>query len=187
MGTDKASLPFGPELMLQRVVRLVGEVVSTSNMIVVAAPGQQLPTLPPEVAISHDRHENRGPLEGLAEGLRGLVDRVDVVYATSCDVPLLSPAFVERMFELLGEHDIVVPREEKFHHPLAAVYRTSVLPAVESLLDAKRFRPVFLFQEHPTREVPVHELRGVDPELATLTNCNRPEDYHCALSLAGFG
>ena len=27
MGRDKATLPFGPELMLQRVVRLIGEVV----------------------------------------------------------------------------------------------------------------------------------------------------------------
>ena len=30
MGRDKATLPFGPELMLQRVVRLLGTVVSKS-------------------------------------------------------------------------------------------------------------------------------------------------------------
>ncbi len=38
MGRDKATLPFGPELMLQRVVRLIGEVVSLENIVVVAAP-----------------------------------------------------------------------------------------------------------------------------------------------------
>jgi len=186
MGTAKALLPFGPELMLQRVVRLVSEVVSPANMIVVAAAGQQLPALPAEVKIAYDRHENRGPLEGLAAGLKTLEGRVDAVYATSCDVPLLVPAFVERMFELLGEHDIAVPREDKFHHPLAAVYRPAVLPTVESLLAAERFRPVFLFEQHSTREVPIDELRAVDPELASLTNCNRPEDYQRALKLAGF-
>ena len=46
MGRDKATLPFGPELMLQRVVRLIGEVVSLENVVVVAAPNQLLPELP---------------------------------------------------------------------------------------------------------------------------------------------
>ena len=48
MGTSKAMLPFGPETMLQRVVRLLGTVVSP--IIVVAAPEQSLPKLPDEVA-----------------------------------------------------------------------------------------------------------------------------------------
>ncbi len=186
MGTAKTLLPFGPELMLQRVIRLVGEVVPPANMIVVAATDQQLPSLPPEIDIAHDRRPECGPLEGLAAGLSALDSRVEAVYVTSCDVPLLVPAFVERMFKLLGDHDIVVPREEKFHHPLAAVYRPRVLPTIETLLAADRFRPVFLFEQHPTREVAVDELRKVDPELATLANCNRPEDYQQALSQAGF-
>ena len=38
MGRPKAWLPFGDELMLQRVVRILGEVVNP--IVVVAAPGQ---------------------------------------------------------------------------------------------------------------------------------------------------
>jgi len=41
MGVPKATLPFGPETMLQRVVRLLGTVVSP--VVVVAAQGQPLP------------------------------------------------------------------------------------------------------------------------------------------------
>ncbi len=41
MGVSKATLPFGPETMLQRVVRLLGTVVSP--IIVVAAHEQSLP------------------------------------------------------------------------------------------------------------------------------------------------
>ena len=186
MGTAKALLPFGPELMLQRVVRLVGEVVPPANIIVVAAAGQQLPSLPPEIAIACDRRPECGPLEGLAAGLSAFDGQVEAVYATGCDVPLLVPAFVERLFGLLGDYDIVVPREEKFHHPLAAVYRPQVLSTIETLLAADRFRPVFLFDQHPTREVAVDELREVDPELATLANCNSPEDYQQTLLRAGY-
>lgn len=185
MGSSKAMLPFGPERMLQRVTRLVGEAVPRENIVVVAAEGQALPPLPEEIAVTHDRHPNRGPLEGLACGLAALADRADAVFATSCDVPLLVPAFVERMFELLGEHDIAVPQEEKFHHPLAAIYRTSVLPQVEQLLTADRLRQGLLFEQCPTRKVAVDELLTADPKLNSLRNVNEPSDYASALQAAG--
>jgi molybdopterin-guanine dinucleotide biosynthesis protein A len=185
MGRDKATLPFGPEAMLQRVVRLVNAVVETANIVVVAAADQSLPELPAEVAITRDDRPDRGPLEGLAAGLRALHSQVDAVYATSCDVPLLVPAFVARMFEALGEHDVAVPREDAYHHPLAAVYRRSVLPAVERLLAADRLRPRDLFDEVRTIEIPVAELLAVDPDLTTLRNLNRPDDYRAALEAAG--
>ena len=186
MGRDKATLPFGPECMLQRVVRLISDVVDLRNIVVVAAPGQQLPELSEDIQIVNDDRPQRGPLEGLAAGLRAIDGRVDAVYATSCDVPLLVPQFVERLFELLGEHDIAVPRDGEHHHPLAAVYRASVLTHVQRLLDADRLRPRFLFDEVNTREIPVDELREVDPQLATLENLNHPEDYRAALAAAGF-
>ena len=63
MGYPKALLPFGPELMLQRVVRILGELVSP--LVVVAARDQELPTLPNNVLLARDEHPERGPLEGL--------------------------------------------------------------------------------------------------------------------------
>ena len=185
MGRPKATLPFGPELMLQRVVRLLSEVVNP--IVVVAAPEQELPPLPPDVLISRDAREGRGPLEGLAAGLSVIREHADAAYATSCDVPLLATDFVRRMIELLGDHDVVVPVEDRFHHPLAAIYRTSVLPAVRRLLDADQLRPIFLFESVNTRRVNVGELRAVDAELRTLMNLNTPDDYRRALQVAGLG
>lgn len=185
MGRPKATLPFGPELMLQRVVRLLSEVVNP--IVVVAAPEQELPPLPPDVLISRDEREGRGPLEGLAAGLSVIREHADAAYATSCDVPLLATDFVRRMIELLGDHDVVVPVEDRFHHPLAAIYRTSVLPAVRRLLDADQLRPIFLFESVNTRRVNVGELRAVDAELRTLMNLNTPDDYRRALQVAGLG
>lgn len=186
MGRDKATLPFGPELMLQRVVRLIGEALPLQNVVVVAAANQSLPPLPANVSVVHDAREGRGPLEGLAAGLRAQVGRVDAVYATACDVPLLVPAFIERMFELLGDFEIAVPFDGEYYHPLAAVYRPGVLPLVDELLESQRMRPQFLFDKAHTHVVPVDELRKVDPPLSTLKNLNRPEDYVAALRGAGF-
>ena len=184
MGVPKATLPFGPETMLQRVVRLLS--AAASPIVVVAARGQELPELPAGVTIAHDEREQRGPLEGLRAGLKALPDSVDAAYITSCDVPLLAPAFVGRMVELLGDHDIAVMEIDGFPHPLSAVYRRGVLPHVESLLAQDRLRPVFLFDAVRTRRVPPGEMIPADPELRTLRNLNTREDYLAALAEAGY-
>jgi molybdenum cofactor guanylyltransferase len=181
MGAPKATLPFGPETMLQRVVRLLGTVVKP--IVAVAAREQLLPELPDDVIITRDEREQRGPLEGLRAGLRALPDSVDMAYVTSCDVPLLVPAFVSRMIVLLGNHDIAVMEIDGFAHPLSAVYRRSTLPHVEALLAQDKLRPVFLFDAVQTRRVRPEEMVSVDPQLYTLRNLNTPEDYQEALAI----
>src|SRR5262249_36378969 len=131
MGRPKAWLPFGPDLMLPRVVRLLGEAVSP--IVVVAAPQQEGPPLPAEVAVVGDEEKGRGPLQGLAAGLEALAGRCEAAYLSSCDVPFLRPAFVRRLVELLGASAICVPRAGGYHHPLAAVYRLEVAGAVRRL------------------------------------------------------
>ena len=184
MGLAKLALPFGSELMLQRIVRLLGEVCRP--IVVVAAPQQDLPELPVEVIIARDRREGRGPLEGLSAGLAALPADVEAAYATSCDVPLLVPAFVERMFDLLGDHAACVPVSGDYQHPLAAVYRASLVDVIEQLLASDRMRPAFLFDTVSTRRVDEQELLDVDPQLSTLENLNHPADYLAALAQAGF-
>ena len=151
MGRPKAWLPFAGEIMLPRILRLLGEAVNP--LVVVAAPGQNLPPLPPSVDVVRDEEKGRGPLQGLAAGLKRLQGRADAAYASSCDVPFLQPAFVRRTIELLGDHHICVPHVDGYHHPLAAVYRLNVGDAVKRLLAADRLRPFFLFDLVPTRVV----------------------------------
>lgn len=175
-------LPFGGERMVQRVVRLAGEAVGP--IVVVAAEGQTLPPLPTAVKTVCDRFPDRGPLEGIAAGLRALPGTVEVAFVTACDVPFLRPEFIRRLVELVDGYDIAVPRADGFDHPLSAVYRTRVLPEIESLLAADRRRPVFLFDRVRTRRVLPEELAGADPDLASLQNTNTPEEYRAALARA---
>ena len=184
MGLPKATLPFGSEAMLTRVTGVLRETVDV--MVVVAAPGQPLPELPDDVQVVHDRREGRGPMEGLAVGLTAIAPYAQAAYVTSCDVPLLQAAFVQRLINLLDSHDIVVPKEGKFYHPLAAVYRTHIAQHAQRLLDADRLRPVYLFEEADTLEIPVDQLRDVDSQLASLKNVNSAADYFSACRAAGF-
>jgi molybdopterin-guanine dinucleotide biosynthesis protein A len=182
MGTSKALLPFGSETMLQRVVRILGDVVSP--MVIVAAVDQELPALPHDAIVTRDEHEGRGPLEGLRAGLKALPANVDAAYVTSCDVPLLVPGFVRQMLDLADGYDAAVMEIDGFTHPLSAVYRRSTLTHVERLLAANRLRPVFLFEAVKTRRVKPEEMTA-DPDLRTLRNLNTHEDYERALAEAG--
>jgi molybdenum cofactor guanylyltransferase len=183
MGVSKATLPFGDETMVQRVVRILHTVASP--IVVVAAREQALPELPKEIIVARDEREAQGPLEGLRAGLSTLPSSEEIAYATSCDVPLLEPGFVERMVELLGDHDVAVMEIDGFPHPLSAVYRRSTLPHIESLLVSNRLRPAFLFDLVRTRRVKPEEMAAVDPQLRTLRNLNTKEDYLAALAEAG--
>jgi molybdopterin-guanine dinucleotide biosynthesis protein A len=186
MGQAKAWLPFGDEAMLTRVVRRVAEAVAP--VVVVAAPGQEVPPLPPGVDVVRDARPQRGPLQGLCAGLEALRGRADTAFLSSCDTPFLLPAFVRRLVELLGDCKLAVPHAEGRYHPLAAVYHLDVLGEVHRLLAEDRLRPGFLFDLMPTRLVSAAELTAVDPDLRSLRNLNTPEDYAAALrSLTEFG
>lgn len=185
IGLPKLSLPFGPEVMLARVVRLVAEAVEP--VVVVAAAGQELPPLRRSVLVARDRQEDRGPLEGLAVGLAALPAGVEAAFAAACDQPLLLPAFVRRVIELSGGYDAAVPCIDGVAEPLSAVYRTSVLPQIEALLAADLRRPAFLLDRVRTRWIRADELTGADPQLQSLVNVNSLADYQTALKLAGLG
>jgi len=183
MGLPKATLPFGNELMLQRVHRLLSEVVQP--IVVVAAEDQALPELPAGALFARDERPNRGPLEGLLAGMRIMQSRCDLVYVTSCDVPLLQTGFVRQLLSLAAGYDAVAPQEGEFCHPLSAVYRTNLVGKIETQLASDQLRPQTLLHQLSTRFVPIAELRASDPELLSLCNLNEPSDYLAALSTAG--
>lgn len=184
MGKSKALLPFGPEVLLQRVVRILRDVADP--IVVVAAPDQELPDLPDGVVVVSDPVAHQGPLQGLASGLGSLPETVEFAFVTATDAPFLRPEWVTTLTGLIGGDDLAMPFVDGYYHPLAALYRRGpVLAAVRSLLAAGRHRPVFLLEALPSRVVTRDELFAADPTLATLRNLNTPDDYHEALLQAG--
>jgi molybdopterin-guanine dinucleotide biosynthesis protein A len=180
MGTSKALLEWHGSPLLRRVTGVLSRICEP--VVVVHAAGQELPALPPGVELAVDAQPDRGPLEGIAAGLRALGGRAEVAYVSSTDVPLLHPAFVRRVLALLGDHSVAVPDVDGRMHPLASAMRLSVLAEVERLLAEDRRRPAFLFDAVPTRRLSRDDLlsdarvAAADPRLDSLRNVNSPED-----------
>ena len=203
MGRPKAWLPVGDRTMLETVVGaiaaglraaagaeasnivaapgaaapIITAPMAATPIVVVGAPGQDLPAAGEPVLRVDDDIEGEGPLRGMAAGFAALQGKADAAFVSSCDVPLLRPAFVALMIALLGDDDIAVPVVEGLHHPLAAVYRIEVLETVRDLLAREKRRPFFLFESRRTRLVTAAELEAADPRLDSLKNFNTPDEY----------
>jgi molybdopterin-guanine dinucleotide biosynthesis protein A len=169
--------------MLQRVARLVAS--ATDPVVVVAAPEQDLPPLPKTIRIVRDPVAGHGPLQGLATGFTALDASIDVAFAVGTDVPLLKPAWIKRLVELIGDHDLAIPFVDGGLHPLAALYRpAAVMPEIYHMLAADRLRVTELADRVYSRFVAADELRDVDPNFDTLRNINTQDDYSAVLAAA---
>lgn len=192
MGRPKWSLPFGDEIMLGRMIRIVGQTAET--IILVGAAEGELPESSlfssggaAQIILARDRQAGRGPLEGLAVGLdRAGHEGAGRAFVTTCDAPLLRPEFVRCMLELAIGHEAAVPRVNDRDYPLTAVYSTGLAPRIEALLAAGQRRAAAVAESAHTRWVTAADLKIVDPRLGSLRNINTPQEYATALSEGGF-
>jgi molybdopterin-guanine dinucleotide biosynthesis protein A len=170
MGKPKASLPFAGETLLGRVVRVCFE--ACGEVVVVAAEGQEVPALPAEVRVVRDGRKEQGPLEGIAAGLAAV--RAPAAFCTPCDVPFLTPGFIGRMFDALGDAAAARAVVDGVAQPLLAVYRTSLAPKAARLVSEGRRRVIFLVEGE--REAIVS-----DADASCFRDLDTPEDYRASL------
>ncbi|GBD36321.1 putative molybdenum cofactor guanylyltransferase [bacterium HR36] len=193
MGQAKAWLDFGGQTVLERIVQCVNQVVAP--VVVARRPGQSLPPLSNSVRIVEDVYPGRGPLAGLHIGLWALRQEASHALVVSCDVPLVRPAFLQRLMDAM-RHAVetaessatyaqaCVPIFGGQRHPLVAIYAVALWPLVESLLRNGQLRPAFLLEQIPVRWLQPEEWADVDPESLSLTNINTPQEYQAALHRA---
>lgn len=175
MNYPKALLPVGNETMLQRVVRHISRIVSP--VAVIASSGQELPALPGDISVYFDREPQGGPLTAIGLGLEVMQGQCDAVFVSACDTPLIEEAVVQKLISILEGHQLAIVREEGRYHPLTAVYRTSLLETVQSLLRQDIRRAIDLVERVPAAFLEGEELRHIDPELRSLRNINTRHQY----------
>src|SRR5690349_5254776 len=128
MGTPKAALEWHGSTLLRRTAGILAR-VTDGPVLVVRAPGQELPALPPRVEVVEDPAEGLGPVQGLAAGLAALSGRAEIAFVSSTDMPFLHPAFVRRVLRAAADGaDVGLPLARGYPQPLAAAYRVAPGP-----------------------------------------------------------
>jgi molybdopterin-guanine dinucleotide biosynthesis protein A len=173
MGTPKAWLDWHGTTLLRRTCGIVARGAG-GPVVVVRAPDQDLPDLPREVRVVEDARDGKGPLQGLLAGLEA-VD-AEVAFAASTDMPFLHPRFVAAVCAGARGADAAVPHVGGYRQPLAAAYRTALVPLVAELVEQDRMKPAFLFERCETRWL--EDL----PQPESVRNLNTREDYEAALA-----
>lgn len=189
MGQEKALLEFeGKPLLCWTMERLLPV---ADEVIVVARSEEHARHLSELVgcgsaALAWDSVEGFGPVAGLDAGMSRA--RGDLVFATACDLPFLSPKVVEKLF-LLAEENVgygaAVPQYPNgYVEPLHSVYcRVKMMAACQRAIKHGERRIRAPLEELCINHVPVERLRSLDEGLLTFFNLNTPEDLERARRL----
>ncbi len=142
MGRDKASLPLGEQTLLEQLIeQLAGRF---QEIIISVSKGQPYPLN--NVRQVEDRYENAGPLAGLLAGLQA--SSSDISLVVPCDQPEIDLGIVRDMLQVLDQHDLVYPRlDGQIPHPLFALYRRSLWPVIEKLINEGKLSVLHLLTE----------------------------------------
>jgi molybdopterin-guanine dinucleotide biosynthesis protein A len=188
MGRDKASLPWHGSTLARRAAGLLARCTG-APVIVVCAPGQDLPPLPDWVHVVPDPEPGLGPLAGLAAGLSAAAAggaRLAAVCAV--DAPLAHPAVMAALLGALGDAPAVVPIDDGRPQPLFAVYRTGLAQLADELVLAGERRASALGERTGARALGRAELLALrdvaafDPDLASFLSFDDREAYARALA-----
>ena len=108
------------------------------------------------------------------------------VYATACDTPFVRPSVIEHIVGKIERgYDVIVPRTDDGLETLSAAYSKDCIPFIEESLGKDIYMIKKFFRPGKVKEIPIHELRPLDPELQFIFNVNTPEDLEKARTMAG--
>lgn len=174
MGEDKALKPFLGRSLIQRVIERMSPIadellVTTNRPEDYAFLGLRL--IPDLVA-------GRGALGGLYTALASASG--DMVAVVACDMPFASVPLIQAATRLLVEEeaDVVIAKTAEGYEPFHAVYRrVTCVPAIQSAIDADKWKVIAWFPSVKVRELSPDEVKQFDPSGLAFSNVNSPEEF----------
>jgi molybdopterin-guanine dinucleotide biosynthesis protein A len=174
MGQDKAFLPFGTGMLVERVIEVLRQV--TEDVILI--------TNTPELyrrfglPMFSDVIPEAGSLGGIYTGL--VSAKTSYSLCLACDMPFVKPEFLRFLCEMAAEADVVIPQNAEDFQPLCAVYSQVCREPVRQKIDAGRLKITGFFDQVRVRVIAGELLSRYDPHDVMFFNANTPEEYEQA-------
>lgn len=181
MGQDKALLPFLGRPLIQRVLDRVS--AGVDEILVTTNRPKTYGFL--GLSLVPDLLPGRGALGGVYTALASA--HHPLVAIVACDMPFANSALIaaEKNKLISGDADIAIPHSGEGLEPFHAVYRRDTcLPAIESALQAGKWRVDSWFGQVKMEIIPAEEIRRYDPRMLCFRNANTPEELNEAERIA---
>jgi molybdopterin-guanine dinucleotide biosynthesis protein A len=179
MGRDKAFLPFGKGLLIERVIEVIQRV--TADVVVITNTPEQYQRF--GLPMFADVIPEAGSLGGIYTGLAYAKTPYNLCLA--CDMPFVKPAFLRFLCDTATGADVVIPRNAEDFQPLCAVYSQVCREPIRQKIEAGRLKITGFFDEVRVRVIEGELLASYDPHDVMFFNANTPEEYEQARQMLG--
>jgi molybdenum cofactor guanylyltransferase len=171
MGQDKAFLPFGKGLLIERVIEVVQQVTADVILITNTPERYQRFGLP----MFSDVIAEAGSLGGIYTGL--VSAKTPYSLCLACDMPFVKPTFLRFLCRTAAEADVVIPRNAEDFQPLCAVYSQVCRDPIRHKIEVGQLKITGFFDQVRVRVIDGDLLTRYDPPDVMFFNANTPEEY----------
>ena len=179
MHKNKAFLELAGKPLIEWSLAVLEEVFAE----VLISSNQPEPYADYGVPIILDGIPDRGPIEGLYQGLKAAT--YDEVFFVACDMPFLDAGLIRLLAKWVPEYDIVIPKlhsgSEAGLHPLHAFYHRRCLSAITRHIEEGNYKVVDLLLSCYVRYVTEVELYNFHNLSKILSNANTLEEWKAIL------
>lgn len=171
MGTNKSLLTIDNQPIIQKISEELKQ--CNDEVIVVSNQHETYDFL--GVKQVSDRYIDKGPLAGLETALYHV--NADVYMFAACDMPFISSEVYKFLLQQLAHYDAVVPIYNNQMHPLAGIYKKSVLPQIQSQIEKNNLKVMGFFAY--VNVIYVRDFGNLSDELLQkhFFNMNYPAQY----------
>jgi molybdopterin-guanine dinucleotide biosynthesis protein A len=171
MGRDKAFLPFGKGLLIERVIEVVQQV--TADVILITNTPERYRRF--GLPMFSDVIAEAGSLGGIYTGL--VSAKTPYSLCLACDMPFVKPTFLRLLCRTAAEADVVIPRNAEDFQPLCAVYSQVCRDPIRHKIEVGQLKITGFFDQVRVRVIDGDLLTRYDPTDVMFFNANTPEEY----------
>ena len=171
MGRDKAFLPFGKGLLIERVIEVIQQV--TDDVILITNTPEQYERF--ALPMFSDVIPEAGSLGGIYTGL--VSAKTPYSLCLACDMPFVKPEFLRFLCDTAAEADVVIPRNAEDFQPLCAVYSQVCRDPIRHKIEVGQLKITGFFDQVSVRVIDGDLLAHYDPHDIMFFNANTPEEY----------
>jgi molybdopterin-guanine dinucleotide biosynthesis protein A len=179
MGRDKAFLPFGKGMLVERVIEVIQQV--TADVILITNTPEQYQRF--GLPMFSDVIPDAGSLGGIYSGL--VSAKAPSSLCLACDMPFVKADFLRFLGDMAAEADVVIPRNAEDFQPLCAVYSQACREPIRQRIAAGRLKITGFFDQVRVRVIDGDLLARYDPHDVMFFNANTPEEYERATQMLG--